>query len=166
MFSPGSVIVQFAIYGPVDETRKRWAPFMGKGGKRLMEGQISDLVEIPAWSAAEAGQGEWVRLSPLAKDGDGGFGGGGGGAAAKKPWQHNPEQSKGSGKGGDDKAVPKPTRPTPLGPRQPGRDNDGTAAIGCTDDDAKETETDAVVEMAATATNNKTVDATPNAEER
>ena len=44
--------------------------------------------------------------------------------------------------------------------------NNGTAVIGCTDDDAKEMETDAGVEVvAADAADNKTVDAAPNAEE-
>ena len=43
---------------------------------------------------------------------------------------------------------------------------DDNAVIGCTDDDAKETETDADVEVVAAAADNKTADAAPNAEER
>jgi hypothetical protein len=73
---------------------------------------------------------------------------------------------------GDDNAVPKPMRIDPtealdlIGPRPPGGGNNGTAVLGCTDDDAKEMETDAGVEVvAADAADNKTVDAAPNAEE-
>ena len=43
---------------------------------------------------------------------------------------------------------------------------DDNAVIGCTDDDAKETETDADVEVVAAAADNKTADAAPNAEEK
>ena len=57
-----------------------------------------------------------------------------------------------------------------LGPRPSGESNNGTAVIGCTDDDAKEMETDADVEVVAAAadnkTDNKTVDAALNAEKR
>jgi hypothetical protein len=45
--------------------------------------------------------------------------------------------------------------------------NNGTAVIGCTDDDAKQMETGAAgVEVVAAAADNETVDAAPNAEER
>ena len=43
---------------------------------------------------------------------------------------------------------------------------DDNAVIECTDDDTKETETDAGVEVVAAAADNKTVDAAPNAEKR
>jgi hypothetical protein len=61
---PGSVVVRFAVYGPVDETRKKWAPFIGEGGTRLMKDQISDLVVLSARSRGRGEQGGWVRLSP------------------------------------------------------------------------------------------------------